>query len=254
MVFFEKVVASFLTPPGLFILLLIPLLVYLLRRECSQIIRGLVVFTVVFMFVSFTGLGVRLFVIPLEREFHPARTAELPEKELPVVVLGGGIKYISDGYTDITEAALQRLTRGYMLRRQLDTPLVITGGPAVGRDGIGEAEAAREWLLQMGENDENIVLENRARNTFENALYIREWLQETEYDAVYLVTSAVHMRRSQAVFSARGIEVIEVPAGYAYSHRLQGLDYLPSSGAFSANMRALHEWLGLFWYKIRGRI
>lgn len=254
MIFIEKVISALITPPGVFLLMLIPVAIYLLRKGRSRIIQGLLVMTVVFMFISFSGLGVRMFVIPLEKGYTDIGLAEVPEKEFPVVVLGGGIKYISTDHAEINDPALQRLTRGYMLRRRVDTPLVITGGPAVGRNDVGEAEVAEEWLLEMGEKKENIVIEDRARNTYENALYVREWLQKKEYDAIYLVTSAIHMRRSRAVFSAQGIEVIEIPAGYAYSHRLQALDYLPSSGAFQANMRAIHEWIGLLWYKVRGRI
>jgi uncharacterized SAM-binding protein YcdF (DUF218 family) len=100
----------------------------------------------------------------------------------------------------------------------------------------------------------DFIQENEARTTYENGLKIKEWLTENNYEKIYLVTSAIHMRRSKGVFDNIGVNFIPVVSNYAYSHNLSWLDYLPNRGSLRANMQAVHEWVGLIWYKINNRI
>ena len=56
------------------------------------------------------------------------------------------------------------------------------------------------------------------------------------------------------VFEKQGIDVIPVSSGIITDHRQSWLAYLPNRGSLTANMMALHEWMGLVWYKITKRI
>jgi len=69
-----------------------------------------------------------------------------------------------------------------------------------------------------------------------------------------LVTNALHLPRSVLVFEKQSINVIPISSGIIIDHQSGWLSYLPNRDALTANMMALHEWLGLVWYKITKRI
>ncbi len=253
MLVIEKIAGSFISLPGLFIILWAVVTVYLLVKPGSKFIRMLAFLTLILMYITFTGTGTYLFVLPLEKAF-PVRDFNDFIDPYPVVVMGGGINYHGHNRAELNQGSLQRLVKGYQLHRELKTPVVYTGGVGIGYSGLSEADIACDWLLRMGVQEEEIVKESRARTTYENGLYIKEWLDGQGYRKIYLVTSAIHMTRSAAVFNRQGIETIPVPSGYLVSHKLSWLDYLPNRSSLNANLAGIHEWLGIIWYRIRGRI
>lgn len=249
----QKTVDAFLTFPGLYLLLSMIMGTYLVIKGGSLLMKLLSILTVLLMVITFTGLGVKLFLLPLED--YAVYDLESYQNPHPIVVLGGGINHgVEAGRAELSAASLRRLTYGYQLYRKLESTIIFTGGVGVGYEDASEAGTAGEWLINMGVAADDIYLETRARTTFENAVYVKEWLQKSEIQKIYLVTSAVHLPRSAAVFNEQGIDFIPVPAGHLYDRDFVWLDYLPNRSALTANMSALHEWLGLLWYKITGRI
>lgn len=72
---------------------------------------------------------------------------------------------------------------------------------------------------------------------------------------VILVTSALHMPRSIRVFQRLGLKPIPSPSSYdSGSMDYDPLDFLPSIGSFLTSTAAIHEWIGLVGYWVRGRI
>ncbi|MFP4021356.1 MAG: YdcF family protein [Halanaerobium sp.] len=248
----EKIVASFIMPPGLFVVLLLIFTIYLFKKSESRLIKAAAVFTLIFFFFLSTAFGVKLLLHPLENYAEEVSVAAF-EKH-PIVVLGGGLNYHSSEEAEPSIHSMQRLVRGYQLQRRLKTPLLYSGGIALGQKKISEADAAADFLETLGMESEFYISEDRAQTTFENAAYLKKWLEENEVDKIYLVTSAYHILRSAAVFRAQNISVLPVHSGFIYDHQFSWLDYLPNRGALSANLSALHEWVGLTWYYLRGRI
>jgi len=249
----EKIVASFLTLPGIFLVAQAIIMIYLIIKSRAFFVKLIAVITFIIMLITFTGLGARFLVFPLEN--YTVYDMDFYNKSYPIVILGGGIKYgVGPEGAELSSISLQRLTRGYMLYKKLGGVIIPTGGIGVGHGKIAEADVAGRWLQEMNVAEEDIVLEKQAKTTYENGIFVKQWLQENRYDKIYLVTSAVHMARSMAVFKNIGIDLIPVPAGYMYNHKLGWLDYLPNRGALTANMSALHEWIGIIWYKINNRL
>jgi len=216
------------------------------------------------MYVLFTAFGTSFLVIPLERMYLDEMNVESVDQGYPIVVLGGGVYYSKDK-AYLSQHSLQRVVKGYELYRKIETPIVFSGGVAIGQNMIGESEVAAEWLSRMGVKKEDIIIENQARTTYENAVYVKRWLSDYNFDMsidtqgkidnrVYLVTSALHLPRSVLVFEKQGVDVIPISSGIAIDHQSSWLDYLPNRGSLTANMMAAHEWLGLLWYKITNRI
>ncbi|WP_167935792.1 YdcF family protein [Halothermothrix orenii] len=230
--------------------------VYLIKKRSNRLIVGLACISLVLMYILSSAVGVMLFLIPLETKF-PYYNISRYDKELPIVVLGGGINYFGEkGEGKLNPITLQRLVTGYRLYKEVETTLIFTGGQGIGHSGPSEADVAGEFLRELGINQEALVLENRARNTYENGLYVRDYLEQRNGldRGVYLVTSAVHLPRAVGVFRRLNLKVVPVPAGYFADHTQGWLDFFPARSNLNATLAAIHEWIGLLWYKVRGRI
>ncbi len=247
----EKIIASLLTPPGLLVLLQFLLTLLIFKYSRKNILRNLSVIILLILIVFTTAIGVRIFLFPLENTAEEMNVE--PGEPYPIVIMGGGI-YYDKGDAKPGLHSIQRLSKGYQVYQKLKTPLIYSGGVGIGQSGMSEADVAANWLINLGIPPEDYIAEDQARTTYENGLFIQEWTRKNNYNKVYLVTSAVHMLRSRAVLNSQGIEVLSIHSGFLYSHRLSWLDYLPNRGALYASLSAVHEWLGLVWYRITGRI
>lgn len=252
MLILEKIISSFILPPGLFILLLLILTIYLLNKSNSNWIKFISGLIFICLFFLSTAFGVRLLLHPLENYAEEISVNALEQH--PIVVLGGGLNYHSTEKAEPSLHSLQRLIKGYQLQRRLECPLIYSGGIAIGQTKISEAAAAENFLRSLGMEPGMYIIEAKAQTTAENAIYLKKMIAEKDINQVYLVTSAYHMLRAAAVFKAQNIDFLAVHSGFIYDHQLSWLDYLPNRGALTANLAALHEWIGLIWYYIQARI
>ena len=72
-----------------------------------------------------------------------------------------------------------------------------------------------------------------------------------------MVTSALHMPRAMAIFRKQGMEPIPAPTDYVVKVREGGVRlgmFIPSAGALEKVGRAIHEYLGLLWGKLRSQM
>jgi uncharacterized SAM-binding protein YcdF (DUF218 family) len=75
-------------------------------------------------------------------------------------------------------------------------PMILTGGNQKG--GITEAYVMGAWLVNRGINRKRLYLEDKARNTVENALFSSAILKRIGVTHVTVVTSSNHLRRGMA--------------------------------------------------------
>jgi uncharacterized SAM-binding protein YcdF (DUF218 family) len=225
-----------------------------MKISWSNLVKIISAITVIVMVITFTGIGIHLFVIPLENYANKVSNNGLDQiKDIPTVVLGGGINYnVNGNQSELSSISRDRLLKGIFIAKKNNQPLIYTGGVGVGYKNTSEADIALEFVKNF--KDINFMLENKAKTTYENGLEIKKWLQNNQYDQIYLITSAIHMKRSIGVFDNLNIDYIPLVSNYSYSHKLSWLDYLPNRGCLRSNMQAIHEWIGLLWYSINNRI
>ncbi|KAJ4461893.1 putative DUF218 domain [Paratrimastix pyriformis] len=83
------------------------------------------------------------------------------------------------------------------------TPLLIlTGGKKYGGDQDSEAQWMKDQVLQEEVPEDAILLEDRATNTAENALFVKNMLDERKITRLTVITSEFHVDRSRFVFYA----------------------------------------------------
>lgn len=134
------------------------------------------------------------------------------------VVLGGFMEVDEvQGQFD-WNGSVDRITVPLMLLMEGRTQRLIVSG---GRHPSGIPKKSNPWRLkkqleQLGLDTSALVAESEARNTYENALKVRELLAAKgwEKDTFLLVTSARHMRRAAACFSAQDLHFVAVPVDH----------------------------------------
>ena len=68
---------------------------------------------------------------------------------------------------------------------------------------------------------------------------------------ILLVTHALHMPRAFRLFSDTGLEVIAAPTDFSSTVTLRWTDFWPSAEGRITSQSALHEIVGLAWYRLR---
>lgn len=136
---------------------------------------------------------------------------------------------------------------------------ILSGGAAslTGRTKP-EADYVKPVLLGFGVPDSAILIENKSRNTHENAVFTKELLRKNGItDTVLLVTSAFHMRRASAVFNKAGIPVKAYPvhfiSDYGRGYFLPDW-FMPSSEALFRFDALVKELIGYMVYDITGKL
>ena len=168
-----------------------------------------------------------------------------------IVVLGGGrivgaAEY--DGDT-LNATSLERLRYAARLHRASGLPLLVAGGkPGGGTDAEG---VIMQRVLKEEFGLSPRWVEADSHTTWENAHLAGPLLKRAGIERIALVTHAWHLRRAIPLFEAQGFTV--VPAGTQFSRpRVSSLfDVLPTPAGLRSSAFALHEWLGILWYKLR---
>ncbi len=214
------------------------------------------------MFIASAGLLVAgllplgiLMILPLEDRFPRG----VPDGPIAgIIVLGGGIDQqigVARGVTTLTEAG-ERLTEAVALARRFpEARLVFTGGIAsLSPDGPTEADAARRFFAEMGIPPERLTVEDKSRDTAENARFTKALIDPKPGQQWLLVTSAWHMPRSVGCFRAAGWPVIAWPTDYRTAGP-QDLQMVMPRASFGLTMVdvAAKEWVGLVAYRLSGR-
>lgn len=101
--------------------------------------------------------------------------------------------------------------------------LVLSGG--IVTHPPAEAYVMRDLACGMGVSEAAIVIEDRARNTFENAVFTGRILRERGWQRLLIVTDAWHLPRALYVFRRLGLPVsgagVPHPAGVSPLARLR---------------------------------
>jgi uncharacterized SAM-binding protein YcdF (DUF218 family) len=192
-------------------------------------------------------------------EIKPTPLKNLEGKYDVGIVLTGITNYTKSpkDRTYLGEGA-DRIMHALMLYRQGKIEkILITGGTIAlsGKEYTSEASELKRVLLHANVPEADIILEEKARNTRENALFAKKILdQQFPKKRYLLITSAFHMRRAWACFQRAEVEVTPFSAG-VLTHDFQFLPWaqlFPTERSLSLWNTLVHEILGYLTYKVIG--
>jgi len=210
-------------------------------------------------FVALAILGLspigNALMIPLEQRFSPWDAARGPPDG--IIVLGGAISpdlSFARNEVVLNESAERLTVAAELARRYPNARILFSGGNGELIPGESEAPFASRLLQALAIPRDRILLEDRARNTFENAVYSKQIAQPMPGERWLLVTSAYHLPRAMGVFRKVGFPVEPYPVDW----RTRGLeDALRPFATAGDGLRrvdtAVREWVGLAAYWITGR-
>lgn len=198
----------------------------------------------------------------LEQQYPPQKDIwiqdELPEA---IVVLGAGRNRNAPEYggesTSLT--GIERLRYAALLHRKTGLPILLSGGEPL-PNVRSEAELMRDVLV----NEFKVPvrwLEKDSHTTWQNAELSNKILSAEGIQSAWLVTQAWHMPRSMMVFknqnqnSDENKSITYHAASVSFGSIIPWSDlymkWVPQPTALTRSMVALHEWVGLLWYKLR---
>ena len=183
---------------------------------------------------------------------------DLPADVSGIVVLGGAFdtRVARTRHVPELNEAADRVTAALALaRRYPDAKVLFSGGvAAVFEDDIPESRVAKVFFAEQGLAPGRLVLNSRARDTFENAVYAKQLADPKPGETWILVTSAYHMPRAVGCFRVAGFDVVPYPVDYRTA---AGAALWRPSSATTRNLDKVHfalrEYIGLAAYWLTGR-
>lgn len=253
----SKLVTQLLLPPGSLVLLAIVGLLFM-RRWWG---KGLLLLSVAGLWLLSTGpvrddLARPLeFASPALSESAVQQLAQLPQGSTAIVVLGGGIRENAPEYggrDELEHYALQRVLYAADLSLKTGLPVFASGGLPLSRAKETEGGIMRRQLIRFGVPEDRAFAEEASNNTWQNALFLKQMLQARGIGHVVLVTTAWHMPRSLWCFRQQGLTVTPAPTDFmTYLGSRDARSFLPDAGKLNDSSLALHEYIGLAWYRLR---
>lgn len=246
----SKLVENFLLPSNAIGLLAIAGVLLIVLRRVRLGAAFLIVSTLAVVLVGWLPVGSASLGILENRFSRPA----IQGKVTGIVMLGGAVNtHVSaDRSTVALNDAGERLVAvAELSRRYPDARIILSGGISHLLFGRGETESAlaKTLLVKIGVAPDRIELEERSRNTCENASYSKVLAAPRPGEQWILVTSANHMPRAVACFRAAGFPVIPYPVDYRTEHSPWQFSKSIADGLQMADLAA-HEWIGLWAYHL----
>ena len=246
MIYILKFGASWILPPGIFILAMIGLAVYLWRKRGERRAAGALTGIAFVLYVLSTGAASDRLMGSLERTYEvPAH----PQGDVIVMLGGGAISDVQDvdGVGMLAQSPSSRLLTTLRLHRLCRLPILLSGGQVFSDTG-SEAEIARRVLLSLGVPDEMIYVETHSLTTGQNAHYSAEILRREGFTHPILVTSAFHLPRAVLNFEKEGVAVTPYPADFWVSGdpQLYLIKFAPNATPLLTNTIYFQEKLRIF--------
>ncbi|GEO98303.1 YdcF family protein [Methylobacterium haplocladii] len=174
-----------------------------------------------------------------------------------ILVLGGGLMTTISAERDqltLNDAGERQIALADLARRYPTARLLFSGGSGNIKDGtISEAGTIGRFADTLGVPRDRLILEERSRNTRENARFSAELVPPKPNERWLLVTSAWHMPRAVGCFRKVGYAVTAYPVDYrtAGPRDARRFNTFASDGLLEFDL-AVKEWIGLVAYRLAG--
>ena len=184
---------------------------------------------------------------------EPLKISQPPQKADAIVVFAGGVGESGQpgqGYEERTQAAVELYRSGYA------RAVIFSSGYMY---VFKEPLIMRALAISLGLPKEAIILEDRARNTYENVKFINRILEDRGWNNILLVSSPYHMKRVSLVFKkiAPDVKITYTPIlkSRFYIHA-RDINIKGSWKQISLSQikGILHEYLGILYYWFKGYI
>lgn len=216
-------------------------------------------FTLCLLLVLYYGFTTRpltqALVAPLETYYRPPASVPVHHDAIVIFVGSPKLQPYTERPTVIGTSNTDLLLCGLVYVRAGSAPKVVLTGDALGEVNYTAAGTAvlQEWAVLLGYPKDAMIVEAQGVATHERARAIKQLLGSDS--RILLLDSAMHLPRSSAAFKKVGFTVTPIPCMYKMSTKSWDLsDFVPQGKNLNAGSAAVHEYLGLLTYQLRGLI
>jgi uncharacterized SAM-binding protein YcdF (DUF218 family) len=255
MEFYIAKFANYLLEPiyilSFFLLILIFLLLFTNKKKLTIFFAKFLL--ILFLFFGYTPLS-NFLLNKLEDFIKPSK---YPVQQLKgIVVLGGSFNsglQSKERNEVLLNSSAERLTKVLEIYNKNPKILILFTGFSgeLKPQGWSESDMAKKFFLEQGVRSENLIFENKSRNTFENINYSKDIIKN--YKGTWgLITSASHMPRSYFGFKRQGLILEPIVVDFKTgTSPIFWISFNIGSG-LSNWSTLLHEVVGISYYKITG--
>lgn len=243
----KKIAAGLLSPSSVIGACLLAGMVCLFRSKTPRSARVFFLSGILLAALSFSPWVADGLLHHLEKKYDPY---SFPDETSPewILVLGQGVKEGDVPDTSRVNGTMYaRLMEAVRISRRL-TPV----RTVVSISGRVSAETKTAWWSSFCSNvrtdPQNAIILTEPKDTEEE---LRQALQYIGNDPFILVTSASHMPRAMRIAAALGGKAVAAPCDFeGYSAGPFYKQLIPSSRQLCRTEKALHEYLGLLWFRL----
>jgi uncharacterized SAM-binding protein YcdF (DUF218 family) len=232
---FFKILQQLLLPSSFVLLLIVVGLFLWVVSRRKTLGKVLMLFGILLYYLFSITIVSNYLLSPLEDKYSPLEEEDVERADEVVLLLGGKEADILRG---------SEVLRISYLRNQ-EVKIIISGTDPL-LPTSEEALGVKKFFVSRGLEEENIVIEGRSRNTWENIRNVREIVGEEPF---FLVTSAYHMERAKREFEKVEASFIPAPTDFKVkTEKYNALDFFPDAQNLRNSDLAVHEYLGILWY------
>lgn len=236
-----------LLPSGIIaVLTVLALIAGLIPRFRRMAVVPLIAAALIYLLLG-SGITAFWIIAPLEYEYLPGQETITQEAPDTMVVLTGYAKanaLIPLSANVNTASGFRVLEAARIFHRAGRMNVIVSGNDEV-------PLIMRDLLVALGVPEKFISTDAISYNTYQSALNLRDRLHGRRF---YLVTSAGHMPRAMGVFRKQGLDPVPAPTNYLSTPSMRDWNILPNGQHLAISDLAVHEYLGLIWYRLLDRL
>lgn len=243
---------SLLAPLGLICAaLFLLLLLTLWQRIGRRALAWIATLVILGSYLATTPLAADLLLSPLQAQARrDGRLCGPPPAGSIFIVLAGGVDGVPDSAQDVAMlqlASMRRVIGATDAALPVPDSILLMSGGAGGR--WREADLMATLAQHLGFPATRILRDRDAHTTYQSAHDVLHMLQGNPAPR-YLVTSADHMPRAYLAFRHSGQQVCALPVDFHALPRGTLSALTPQIYALVQSTHALHEYLGLLYYRL----
>lgn len=173
------------------------------------------------------------------------------------ILLGGLAGYDKNDRGYFGSSADRFIQSANLYHQGIIKKIIVSGGTGTIRQKEpAEAIYLRSQLIANGVKPEDIIMESRSRNTYENAIYSKILTDSLHLQPPFvLITSAQHMKRSISVFNKADFKIVIFPCDYKSIPIRETFEntILPEISLLNDWSYLIKEIVGLYVYRLTGK-
>jgi uncharacterized SAM-binding protein YcdF (DUF218 family) len=254
--YLSKILHFFVNPLNILFLIIFSLIFIIFFTSSKKLVTFFSkLFLILFLFFGYNPLS-NFFLNKIEDYIQPSK---YPVQQLTgVIVMGGslssGLLPKERNEASINDGA-ERLTKALEIYKKNPKILILFSGfsSQLFQEGWSESQSAKKFFFEQGVKIDNLIFEEKSKNTFENVTFSKEFIYKNK-GAWGLITSASHMPRSFFSFKKQGIILEPIIVDYQTgTSKMFWINFDIHRSLSNWNI-IFHEIIGLVYYKVTNKI